>query len=86
MGVVGRWCIKNDSFLGTYKEACESTGITLSIAMGADFIIYGALEKAEYIFPSTALVDTMVSRNSKMTFRNRFDKKEHPIFKLYFSL
>ena len=86
VGVVGKWCIKNDSFLGNYKIACESTGITLSIAMGADFIIYGALEKAEHIFPSTALVDAMVSRNSKMTFRNRFDIKEHPIYKLDFSL
>jgi tetrahydromethanopterin S-methyltransferase subunit H len=86
VGVVGRWCIKNDSFLGAYKGACESTGITLSIAMGADFIIYGALEKAKHIFPSTALVDAMISRNSKMTFKNRFDIKEHPIFKLEFSL
>jgi tetrahydromethanopterin S-methyltransferase subunit H len=86
VGVIGRWCLTNDIFMGNYKKACESTGISLSIAMGADYIIYGALGKAEYIFPSAAIADAMISRNSKMTFKNRFDMKEHPIFKLYFSL
>jgi len=86
VGVIGRWCLTNDIFMGNYKKACESTGISLSVAMGADYIIYGALGKAEYIFPSAAIADAMISRNSKMTFKNRFDMKEHPIFKLYFSL
>jgi tetrahydromethanopterin S-methyltransferase subunit H len=86
VGVIGRWCTTNDTFIGDYKKACESIGISLSIAMGADFIIYGALEKAEYVFPSTAIADAMLSRNSKMIFKNKFDLKDHPISKLYFTL
>ena len=86
VGAVGKWCRTNASFVGNYKRACESTGITLSIAMGADYIIYGALEKAEYVFPSTAIVDAMVFRNSKMSFKNKLDLKDHPISKLCFTL
>jgi tetrahydromethanopterin S-methyltransferase subunit H len=86
VGVIGKWCIKNTDFKGNYKSACEIVGITLALAMGADFIIYGALEKAEYIFPSTAIADAMISRNSKITFKNKFDLKDHPLSKLYFPL
>ena len=86
IGVIGRWCINNETFKGSFKSACESTGLTLSLVMGADFIIYGAIEKAEQIFPSAAIVDAMISRNSKITFKNRFDLTDHPISKLYFSL
>jgi tetrahydromethanopterin S-methyltransferase subunit H len=86
VGVIGKWCIKNADFKGNYKSACESVGITLALAMGADFIIYGALEKADYIFPSTAIADAMISRNSKITFRNKFDLKDHPLSKIYFPL
>ncbi len=87
VGVIGRWCIKNDTFTGKFKQACEATGIALALAMGADFIIYGTLEKAEYIFPSTAIVDAMIRRNSKMNFKHKFEStKDHPISKLYFPL
>ena len=84
VGVIGKWCIKNTNFKGNYKSACETVGITLALAMGADFIIYGTLEKAEHIFPSTAIADAMISRNSKITFKNKFDLKDHPLSKLYF--
>lgn len=84
VGIIGRWCIKNKTFKGTFKEASEIGGIALSLAMGADFIIYGTLEKAEYIFPATAILDAMIHRNSKINFKNIINSKEHPISKLDF--
>jgi len=86
VGVIGRWSINNPHFKGNFKSACEAAGIALVLAMGADFIIYGTLEKAEHTFPSTAIVDAMIRRNSKMTFRHKFDSKNHPLSKLYFPL
>ncbi len=86
VGVIGRWCIKNEIFKGNFKGACEAAGVSLALAMGTDFIIYGTLEKAEYIFPSTAIVDAMIRRNSKMNFKNKFDSEDHPLSKLYFPL
>ncbi len=83
VGVIGRWCINNEKFNGNFKDACESAGVALAQAMGADFIIYGTLEKAEHIFPSVALVDTMISFNSRITFKTKTKIEEHPINKLY---
>ncbi|MFX1259617.1 MAG: hypothetical protein ACFFAN_17320 [Promethearchaeota archaeon] len=84
VGVISRWCIKNKNFQGNIKGACETTGITLSLALGADFIIYGTLEKAEYVFPATALVDAMIRRNAKINFKTKFESNDHPLYKLYF--
>jgi len=86
VGVIGRWCIRNKNIGGNIKGACEATGITLSLAMGANFIIYGTLEKAEYVFPATAIVDAMIRRNSKINFKTKFNSKDHPLYKLYFPL
>jgi tetrahydromethanopterin S-methyltransferase subunit H len=84
VGAVSKWCVGNNLFKGKFKEACESTGVTLAQAMGADFIIYGALKKAEYIFPAAAIVDAMISLNSRITFKIRTTEKNHPIYKLTF--
>jgi tetrahydromethanopterin S-methyltransferase subunit H len=86
IGVIGRWCINNDIFKGEIKRACETTGIALPLAMGADFIIYGTLEKAEYVFPATAIVDAMIRRNAKINFKTKFNSNDHPLHKLYFPL
>ncbi len=85
-GIIGRWCIKNRIFNGDFKKACETTGSALAQAMGADYIIYGALKKAEYIFPAVAIVDAMIALNSRITFRNKIINNKHPINKLSFPL
>jgi len=86
VGVIGKWCIKNNVFKGNFKSACESAGVALAQAMGADYVIYGALKKAEHIFPSAAIIDAMISLNSRITFGLRTIEKNHPINKLYFPL
>jgi tetrahydromethanopterin S-methyltransferase subunit H len=37
--------------------ACAS-----SVAIGADFVLYGPVEDAKYIFPAVAMVDTALSQ------------------------
>jgi len=86
VGVIGKWCIKNNVFKGNFKGACESAGVALAQATGADYIIYGALKKAEHIFPAAAIIDAMISLNSRITFGLRTIDKNHPINKLYFPL
>ncbi|MFW9940750.1 MAG: hypothetical protein ACFFFT_06900 [Candidatus Thorarchaeota archaeon] len=86
VGSIGKWCVRNTIFQGNYKRACEAASIALTLAMGADFIIYGTLEKAEHIFPATAIVDAMICRNSKIIFKNKLDNKDHPIYNLNFKL
>ncbi len=70
VGIISKWCLNTDEFRGNFKLACEATGITLAQAMGADFIIYGALKKAEYIFPAAKIIDEMIAYNSRITFYN----------------
>lgn len=52
----------------------------ITAAIGADFILYGPIEHADYIFPAIALVDaaysTLYIEEGKMLSRN------HPIFKI----
>jgi tetrahydromethanopterin S-methyltransferase subunit H len=86
VGIIGRWCLKNETFTGDYKKSCEAAGVAIAQAMGADYIIYGSLKKAEYIFPAAAIVDAMISLNSRSSFGNRTINKEHPLKKLYFPL
>jgi len=85
-GIIGRWCLKSSTFSGDFKKACETTGLTLAQAMGADYLIYGALKKAEYIFPAVAIVDAMIALNSRISFKYKIINNEHPIKKLYFPL
>jgi len=52
----------------------------LSAAIGADFILYGPIEEAEYIFPSIALVDAAYAQ---LSIENGVrPNKNHPIFKI----
>lgn len=71
VGIIGKWCLNTKEFVGDFKSACESTGIALTRAMGADYIIYGALKKAEYVFPATKIIDEMILYNSRITFKLR---------------
>jgi tetrahydromethanopterin S-methyltransferase subunit H len=71
VGIIGKWCINTKEFEGNFKSACETTGIALARAMGADYIIYGALKKAEYVFPATKIIDDMILYNSRITFKLR---------------
>ena len=52
----------------------------LSAVFGADFILYGPLESADYVFPSVALVNAAVAQTSIE--EGRRPDRTHPIYKI----
>ena len=41
---------------------CVAAAIASSIAVGADFVLYGPVEDAPHVFPATAMMDTALSQ------------------------
>jgi len=62
------------------KEATASTAASIAVASGADFILYGPLEHAPYIFPSIAMVDAAFSQIAVE--RGKRPPKPHPRYKI----
>jgi len=62
----------------THPSTAVASGIT--VAIGADFVLYGPIESADYMFPAVAMIDAaygqLIIENGK-----RLDKN-HPIFKI----
>ena len=52
----------------------------LSAAFGADFILYGPLEAADYVFPSVALVNTAIAQTSIE--EGRRPDRTHPMYRI----
>lgn len=44
------------------KEPCVASACAASAAIGADFVLYGPVEDAKFIFPAVAMVDTALSQ------------------------
>ena len=47
---------------GQAKDACVASACAASVAVGADFLLYGPVEDAKYVFPAAAMVDTAFSQ------------------------
>ena len=64
------------------QAARPSTAVVsaLSAAFGADFILYGPLESADYVFPSVALVNTAIAQTSIE--EGRRPDRTHPIYRI----
>lgn len=63
-------------------KACEASSQTLTLAMCADFLMYGPIESANWIFPSSAAVDAMVAAAAK-ELGTEPATREHPLYKLF---
>jgi len=44
------------------KQPCVAAVAAASVAVGADFILYGPIEDAPYVFPAVAMTDTALSQ------------------------
>jgi tetrahydromethanopterin S-methyltransferase subunit H len=81
VGVIGLW--KNLENFGRHsKVVCRSGATTLAQAMGADFIIYGSVVKAQTIFPACAVVDAIVAYTAR-TIGLKPLTKTHPLYTLF---
>lgn len=47
---------------GEAKDACVAAACASAVAIGADFLLYGPVEDAKYIFPAVAMIDTAQSQ------------------------
>lgn len=63
-------------------KACEASSQTLTLAMGADFLMYGPIESSNWIFPASAAVDAMVATAAK-ELGTEPAAEEHPLYKLF---
>jgi tetrahydromethanopterin S-methyltransferase subunit H len=43
-------------------EPCVGGAVAAAVAVGADFLLYGPIEDAQFVFPAVAMVDTALSQ------------------------
>jgi tetrahydromethanopterin S-methyltransferase subunit H len=53
------------------------------MVMGADFLLYGIIEAAPWIFPTCAAVDAMIASTAQVEYGLETQTKEHPLYKLF---
>jgi len=61
-------------------EPCEAVADALTIAAGADWILYGPIEDAPFIFPAVAMVNAAFAQ--LQIERGRIPSRNHPIFRI----
>lgn len=64
-------------------EACEAAAEVVPLAFGADYLFYGPVESAPWVFPACAGVDSMIAAASNTELGTKILTKEHPIYKLF---
>jgi tetrahydromethanopterin S-methyltransferase subunit H len=64
-------------------KACEATSQAIPIAFGADFLLYGIIEAAPWVFPACAMIDAMVATVAKVEYNISPLTKEHPLYKIF---
>lgn len=68
------------------KDKQRSSAIvanTLQIAMGANFVLYGPLKKAEEVYFPCAVADAFVAYNMRKDYDIRPLTKNHPLYKIF---
>lgn len=65
-----------------YFEACGAAVFGLPLCYGADFILYGPIGNAPWVFPSAAITSAMIAYGARVQGR-RPVSKEHPLYRLF---
>ena len=63
-------------------EACGSAVLTMPLFYGADFILYGPIANASWVFPGAAVASAMVAYGGRVE-RRRPATKDHPLYRLF---
>ena len=64
-------------------KTCDAAIQASSLITGIDFLLYGLIESASWIFPACAVVNAMIAANSWTEFGIKPKEKTHPLFKLF---
>ena len=62
------------------EKPCAASALAMSVAVGADFLLYGPVEDAPYAFPAVAMVDTALSQ--LIVEQGERVDKSHPRFRI----
>jgi len=77
---IGTWKgLKTKMGLQAVKP-CSAVADALMIAAGADWILYGPIEEAPYVFPAVAMVDAAFAQ--MLMEKGKMPSSPHPIFKI----
>jgi tetrahydromethanopterin S-methyltransferase subunit H len=77
-----RWKLPKQKWGSTVYKACEASAQTSTIAMGADFLMYGPIESSPWIFPASAAIDAIVA-TAVHELGTRTFTEDHPLTKLF---
>ena len=66
---------------GAFK-ACDASAQTLTIAFCSDFLLYGPIESAGWIFPACAAIDAMIATVTR-ELGTQTQTQKHPLYKLF---
>ena len=61
-------------------NVCAASSVAMSVTVGADFVFYGPIEGAKYVFPVTAMVD--VAQSQIAVEKKVRLSREHPRFRV----
>jgi len=64
-------------------KAIYVTPQVVPMVMGADFLLYGVIEAAPWIFPTCAAVDAMIASTAQVEYGLKTRTEEHPLYKLF---
>ena len=64
------------------RRACDASQNAIMPILGADWIMFGPVESADYIFPAVAVIDTYIITATAELGINPAQEGRHPIFKL----
>jgi len=62
------------------RKPCAASAVSLPVLFGADFVIYGPIEYANFMFPAVALVDSSLAYLRMK--EGRSVVKSHPLFRI----
>ncbi|UCD96934.1 MAG: tetrahydromethanopterin S-methyltransferase subunit H [Candidatus Bathyarchaeota archaeon] len=77
-----RWKLPQQKWGDAVYKACEASAQTSTIAMGADFLMYGPIESSPWIFPASAALDAIVA-TATSELGTRTCTQDHPLTKLF---
>ena len=63
-------------------QACGTAVFALPVYFGANFLLYGPLQNADWVYPAIAAADAMIAYAGKMTGTKPLSK-EHPLYKIF---
>lgn len=64
------------------SKACDASAQTLTIASCSDFLLYGPIESAGWIFPACAAIDAMMATAAK-ELGTEIQTRKHPLYRLF---